>query len=110
MARKSDYHSPHSVGVVLSAPSDNPSNGYAMWVHGSMLHTLHDHAIVVVVDKLEGSGRRDAHRTGAHIHHRAYDSAQPMARCALKRVGGAHQAPSGPRRLARDARVPYLRV
>ena len=27
--------------VVLSAPSDHPTNGYAMWVHGSMLHTLH---------------------------------------------------------------------
>ena len=33
-----------------------------------MLGTLHNHAIVVVVDKLEGSGRRVAHRTGAHIH------------------------------------------
>ena len=28
--------------VVLSAPSDHPSNGYAMWVHGSMLHVKAD--------------------------------------------------------------------
>ena len=73
--------------------------GYAMWVHGGMLHTLHDHAIVVVVVKLEESGRRESHIELAltSIVH----SAQPMAR-ALRRVGGAHRAPSGPRRARRS--------
>ena len=33
-----------------------------------MLGTFHDYAVVVVIYKLEGSVRRVAHQTGAHIH------------------------------------------
>ena len=92
--------------VVLSAASDHPSNGYAMWVHGSMLHTLHDHAIVVVVDKLEGSGRRVAHRTGAHIHREWCPADGPSPHPS---EGSAVLTELRLGRVARDARVPYLR-
>ena len=37
--------------VVLSVPRDHPRNGYAMWVHGSMLHTLHDQRDLTGNDK-----------------------------------------------------------
>ena len=71
-----------------------------------MLSTFHDDAVVVVVDKLEGSGRRVAHyQTGAHIH-RAWCTAdgpspQKGRRCSPSSVSLG--------RVARDARVPYLR-
>ena len=93
--------------VVLSAPSDHPSNGYAMWVHGSMLHTLHDHAIVVVVDKLEGSGRRVAHRTGG-VAHTSIVNMVP-SRWPVPSEGSAVLTELRLGRVARDARVPYLR-
>ena len=88
--------------VVLSAASDNPSNGYAMWVHGSMLHTLHDHAIVLLSSLLTASWKEVV--VESHIElalTSIVHSAQPMAR-ALRRVGGAHRAPSGPRRVRRS--------
>ena len=73
-----------------------------------MLGTFHDDTIVVVVDKLEGS-----HEVAVESHielrwrsrtlyscisviRSIVHGAQPMAR-ALRRVGSAHRAPSGPR-------------
>ena len=104
----------HSVAWVVL--SDHPSNGYAMWVHGSMLVAAHfarcdDHAIVVNLFtsiKLEGiSGRRVAHRTGAHIHRarcmvRPGPTPQPMDRVASEGSGGARTE----LRLGRVARRP----
>ena len=92
--------------VVLSAPSDHPSNGYTMWVHGSMLHTLHDHAIVVVVDKLEGSGRRVTSRTS---NWRSHPSCMVPSRWPEPSEGSAVLTELRLGRVARDTRVHYLR-
>ena len=59
-----------------------------------MLSTFHDDAVVVFVDKLEGSGRRVAHRNGAHIH-RAWCTAdgpspQKGRRCSPSSVWAVH--------------------
>ena len=67
-----------------------------------MLSTLHNHAVIVVVDKLEVKCSLSRTSNSELALYRTHPScmldhgAQPMAQ-ALRRVGGAHRAPSGPR-------------
>ena len=93
--------------VVLSAASDHPSNGYAMWVHGSMLAPSSDDGVVVVDDRLVGkcSSRRTVEpmlKTIAHGAHQPTRWPVPSEWSAVTtglRLG----------RVVRDARLPYLR-
>ena len=90
--------------VVLSAASDHPSNGYAMWVHGSMLAPSSDDGVVVVDDRLVGkcSSRRTSSRCSNPS--RMVPTRWPVPSEWSAVITGLRLG-----RVVRDARLPYLR-
>ena len=88
----------------LSAPVSNPTGAQAQGGPRSMLSTLHNHAVVAVVDKLEvmcSSSRTSKWRS--------HPSCMVPSRWPKPSEGSAVLTELRLGRVARDARVPYLR-
>ena len=68
---------------------------------------MHDHAVVVVVDKLSDSQSRalrvPTHRNGAQIHRARCLADGPSPQKGRRCSSGAHRAASGPRRARRSS-------
>ena len=97
----------HDGRNALSAPVSNPTGAQAQGGPRSMLSTLHNHAVVAVVDKLEVMCSSSASRTSNWRSHPR--SCMVPSRWPKPSEGSAVLTELRLGRVARDARVPYLR-